>query len=43
MTDSCEHSNEPSGTIRGGEFLDWLSDYYILKKDCAPWSELASE
>jgi hypothetical protein len=23
----CEHGNEPSGSIKGGEFLDWLSDY----------------
>jgi hypothetical protein len=24
---SCEYSNEPSGSIKGGEFLDLLSDY----------------
>jgi hypothetical protein len=23
---SYEHSNEPSGSISGGEFLDWMSD-----------------
>jgi len=23
---SCEHSNEPSGSIKGMEFLDYLSD-----------------
>jgi len=23
---SCEHSNEPSGSKQGGEFLDQLSD-----------------
>jgi hypothetical protein len=33
-----EHGNEPSGSIKGGEFLDLLSDYYLLKKDSAPWS-----
>jgi hypothetical protein len=22
---SCEHGNEPSGSIECGEFLDWLS------------------
>jgi len=22
-----EHSNEPSGSIAGGKFVDWLSDY----------------
>jgi hypothetical protein len=26
----CEHGNEPSGTINGGEFLDQLSDYELL-------------
>jgi hypothetical protein len=23
----CEHDNEPSGSIKGGKFLDYLSDY----------------
>jgi len=23
---SSEHGNEPSGSIKGGEFLEWLSD-----------------
>jgi len=23
---SCEYGNEPSGSIKGGEFLDLLSD-----------------
>jgi hypothetical protein len=22
----CKHGNEMSGTLKGGEFLDWLSD-----------------
>jgi hypothetical protein len=22
---SCEYDNEPSGSIKGGEFLDWLN------------------
>jgi hypothetical protein len=35
---SCEYGNEPSGSIKGGEFLDWLSDYELLKMDSAPWS-----
>jgi hypothetical protein len=35
---SCEHDNEPSGPIEGGEFLDYLSSYQPLKKDTAPWS-----
>jgi hypothetical protein len=24
---SCEHGNEPSGSIKGGKFLDELRDY----------------
>jgi hypothetical protein len=35
---SCEHGNEPSGSIKGGEFLDQLSDCQLLKKDSAPWN-----
>jgi hypothetical protein len=35
---SCEHGNETSGSIKGGEFLDQLSDYWFLKKDSTPWS-----
>jgi hypothetical protein len=31
----CEHGNEPLGSIKGGEFLDKLSDYQLLKKDSA--------
>jgi hypothetical protein len=30
---SCEHGNERSDSIKGGEILDCLSDYYIFKKD----------
>jgi hypothetical protein len=33
----CEHGNEPSGSIKGGELLDQLSDCQLLK-DYAPWS-----
>jgi hypothetical protein len=33
----CEHGNEPFGSIKIGEFLDYLSDYK-LKKDSAPCS-----
>jgi hypothetical protein len=35
---SCEQGNEPSGSIKGEEFLDLLSDYQLLKKDAAPRS-----
>jgi hypothetical protein len=27
VTGCCEHGNEPSGSIKGGEFLDKMSDY----------------
>jgi hypothetical protein len=30
---SCEHGKEPSGSIKVGEFPDYLSDYQLLKKD----------
>jgi hypothetical protein len=30
---SCEHGDEPLGSIKGGEFFDQLSDCYVLKKD----------
>jgi len=25
--DSCKHSNEPSGSVRRGEFLDYMRNY----------------
>jgi hypothetical protein len=34
---SCEDVNEPSGSMKGREFLDKLSDSHLLKKDSAPW------
>jgi hypothetical protein len=38
VADSCEHGNKTSDLIKDGEFLDYLSDCQILRKDCAPWS-----
>jgi hypothetical protein len=35
-----EYGNELSGSIKGREFFDWLSDYHLLKKDSAPWRYL---
>jgi hypothetical protein len=32
----CEHSNEPSGSIKDGECLDSLSDYHLLKDASVP-------
>jgi hypothetical protein len=34
----CENGNESSGSIKGGEFLDYLSDSWLLKKDSAAYS-----
>jgi hypothetical protein len=33
VVDSCEHGNELSDSIKGGEFIDYLSDCYLLKKE----------
>ena len=34
-----ECGDEPSGSIKFGEFLDWLKIGYFLKKDSTPWSK----
>jgi hypothetical protein len=39
---SCEHGNEPSGSVKGWEFLDKLTDYQLLWKDSAAWTYLLS-
>jgi len=39
MAGSCEQDNEYLGTMNV-EFLDCLSDYWLPKKDCSPWSWL---
>jgi hypothetical protein len=33
---SCEHSNEPSGSIKCWEVLEWLHNWQLLKKGSAP-------
>jgi len=30
VTDPCEHGNEASGSTKGGEFLDCLSNYQVI-------------
>jgi hypothetical protein len=35
---SCEHSNEPSATVKFSEFFECLSDWQLLKMGSAPWS-----
>ena len=39
MADACEYGNEPSGSVKHGEFLDLLQTSWLLKKDSAPWSK----
>jgi hypothetical protein len=34
----CEYRHEISGSIKGEEFIDQLSDYQFLKKNSALWS-----
>jgi hypothetical protein len=31
MAGYCEHNNEPLGSVKGGEFLNHLSDNSLLK------------
>jgi hypothetical protein len=38
VTDSHEKDNEPSGSVKCWEFLEWLSDCWLLKKGSTPWS-----
>jgi hypothetical protein len=33
---SCEHGNEPSGSIKSWEVLEWLHNWQLLKKGSAP-------
>ena len=40
MACSPEYRNEHWGSIKCGEFLDWLRTGQLLKKDCAARSEL---
>jgi hypothetical protein len=32
----CEHGNEPSGSIKYWEFLEWLHNWQLLMKGSAP-------
>jgi hypothetical protein len=38
VADPSENGNETSGYIKRGDFLDYLRNCYILKKDPAPCS-----
>ena len=39
VADACECGNEPSDSVKCGEFLDQLQTSQLLKKDSAPWSK----
>ena len=43
VADACECGNEPSGSVKCGEFLDQLQTSQLLKKDCAPQSKYVSK
>jgi hypothetical protein len=32
LAGSCEHGNKPSGSIQFMELLEWLINYWLLKK-----------
>jgi hypothetical protein len=32
VADSCKHGSESSGSWKDGEFLDYVSECYLLKK-----------
>jgi hypothetical protein len=36
---TCECGNKLSGSIKCGEFLDYLQTGQVLNKDAVPWSE----
>jgi hypothetical protein len=39
---SCEHGNEPVGSIKCWEILEWLHNWQPHKKDSAAWNQLVS-
>ena len=39
VADACECGNEPSSSVKCGEFLDQLQTSQLLKKDSAAWSK----
>jgi hypothetical protein len=36
---SREHSNEPSGSVKCWEILEWLHNWQLLKKGSAPYEK----
>ena len=40
VADTCECGDEPSGSMKCGEFLDYMRTCQLLKKDSAAWSNI---
>jgi hypothetical protein len=38
MVGSCEQDKETSDPIKGREFLEYLTDYYLYNKDGPPYT-----
>jgi hypothetical protein len=43
MEGLCEHGNEPSGSIKCWEIVEWLSNWWLLKEGSAPWSQSVNQ
>jgi hypothetical protein len=41
VRNSCENGNEPTSSIKGRGYSEYLSDYLLLMKDCS--RELAED
>ena len=41
MVDPCKPGTGPMDYIKVREFMDYLSDYKLLKKDCVAWNHFA--
>ena len=39
MAGTCKNSNEPSGSIKCREFLDYVRTGHLVKKGSGPWSK----
>ena len=39
MEGFCKSGNDPSGSVKCGEFLDYLINFELLKKALAPLSK----
>jgi hypothetical protein len=38
----CEFGNEPSGSIKGGKYLEYVNDYQVFMKNLATQSLVAN-